>query len=796
VPDKSNRKVAQVWWHVDGYYLKPEGTTPAASPDPGAGTNDTEHKGAFAGLSDECWEAVNAERAERAALREAEIKRRTTTTDGAAEVRRRQDAEFARLRKAAAAGTDDALRSAAEAQVRKEVGQEVDAALAAKGDPRAQYRRFICNPFNGERPRTRADILKEISRRQQEQFPGKQAEYIAREREKGLTPREVRPQDFEPENYYFDVNAANVNNGEIRTIDLVPRQSAFNVNDIQDKQKNFNLAGLFTFLSGFGARVDLQRQRRLYEQFITQDTYASAFGKGDSEFGWTFGPKPGTERIATGLHTTYAMLVVPEKADTIKLTARGCYFPRTAYAPNNFGDTNERNLVKDASSLAALDRNIQCTADETFRLPVPGTTENNFWVTGLEYKSVRPGERAVVYVHGDYFSPQIGVLVDGVALRQTVGLAQVALAGAPRDNGFRPEPRGDFEFVNSKLIVLAFTMPRDAKGEEYRGTPTIALVTPGRARIINDVRLVINDSYKCTKEQAGGAARRDANCRCYEYDNPAAPDKDKTCKVFDRYKRLPEPVGLDRKDSMFVELADQPALFSDLPKAPTLEIADLKILSAAGGVNTAYLTGSKFDLRDELRINGARLEAGCTRAGGHAEAPCTAEELLAVAEGRGQDITRKCTMDGVTVQCPELLGKNLLRVQFKATAEPLLDVTIVHSEAGKDPQVASKQFRNDKLPRVDRIAVVEYQKKNRPAQLKLFLEGAGFTPDLIVTPGQSGVRVRQKLVSAASMALDLELDEQIPLLRLDIGPNLAGQSVPVIISLPVDPPEEKEKTDK
>jgi hypothetical protein len=54
------------------------------------------------------------------------------------------------------------------------------------------------------------------------------------------------------------------------------------------------------------------------------------------------------------------------------------------------------------------------------------------------------------------------------------------------------------------------------------------------------------------------------------------------------------------------------------------------------------------------------------------------------------------------------------------------------------------------------------------------------------------VRLRQNaLISATSMALDLELDEQLPVLRLDIGPNLAGQSVPVIVSLPVDPPQEE-----
>ena len=795
VPDKSNRKLAQVWWHVDGYYINSQEAAP--TPAPPAAAQDKDYRKAFPGLSEECWKEIKSEEAEREAQRTEELRRRKESKAGKKEYdRRKAEALEAMRQKPPRAGATAAeIEQAAYEKVEKEVEREVSAALAEKGDTKAQRRRFQCNPYSGERARTRADILTEINRRQQEQFPRKRAEYIARETAKGFTPREVQPQDFEPENYYFDVNAANVNNGEIRTVDLIPRQSAFNVNDIQDKQKNFNLAGLFTFLSGFGARVDYQRQRRLYEQFITQDTYASAFGKGDSEFGWTFGPKPGTERIATGLHTTYAILVVPERADTIKLTARGCYFPRTGYAPGSFGETNERNLVEGASSMASLYPDVQCTADETFRLPIPGTTENNFWVSGIEYTPVRPGERAVVYVHGDYFSPQVGVLVDGVPLRQTVGLAQVMLAGAPRDNGFQPAPRGDFEFISSKLMALAFTMPRNARGEEYKGTPTIALVTPGRARIINDVRLVINDSYKCKREQAGGAVRADANCPCYEYDNPSAPEKDRTCKVFERYKRLPEPVGLDRKDSIFVELADQPAMFSDLPKPESLEIGELRVLgTTAGGMNNAYLTGSRLDPRDELRINGVKLTVDCKKTVNEKPAPCTPEDLLAAAEGKGEKIERTCAMGADRVECPESLGKNLLRIQFKATKEPVIDVTLVHRQPPKDPQIASKQFRNAQLPRVDKVTIVEYQKRNKPALLKLFIEGSGFSPDLPVTPvAEKKTRFRQKLISATSMALDIELEDQLPVLRLDIGPNAAGQSVPVIVSLPVDPPEPRER---
>lgn len=803
VPDKSNRKLAQVWWHVDGYYLNPADAPPLRA----SAAPDADYKRAFQGLSDECWREIKAEEAERTAQHDEEVRRRKEAEPGKRHYERRVAAAAEDMIKKAGAGADvAALGKAAAKKVNEEIKNEVTAALAEKGDPKAQLRRLKCNPYSGERPRNRVEILKEIERRQTQQYESKLAGLCEKESDKAACVAKAKAhcqgtelpageerkagfcsRDFEPEQYYFDVNAANVNNGEIRTIDLIPRQSAFNVNDIQDKQKNFNLAGLFTFLSGFGARVDYQRQRRLYEQFITQDTYASAFGKGDSEFGWTFGPKPGTERIATGLHTTFAILVVPERADTIKLTARGCYFARTGYAPNNFGDTNERSLAEGASSSASLDPNIQCTADETFRLPIPSATENSFWVTGVEYRSVRPGERAVVYVRGDYFSPQVGVLVDGVPLRQTVGLAQVSLAGAPRDNGFQPSPRGDFEFVNSKLLVLAFTMPRNARGEEYKGTPTIALVTPGGGRIINDVRLVVNDSYKCIKEQAGDPEKPDTNCPCLAYENG---DKTKSCKVFERYKRLPEPPGLDRKNSIFVELSDQPALFSDLPKAASLEIGDLKILETDDrGVNTAYLTGSKFDPSDELLINGARV--ACTKTVGGASGDCTQEDLVAAAEGRGASVGATCSVGGTAVDCPKHLSKNLMRIQFKVSKEPSLDVTIVHREPGKDAQVASKQFRNNQLPRVERFTIVEYQKKNKPALLKLFLEGVGFSSDQKIDASPSGVSIRQgRIISPTSMALDLELTEQVQFVRLDIkGLDDTKPSTTVVISLPVDPPE-------
>jgi hypothetical protein len=37
-------------------------------------------------------------------------------------------------------------------------------------------------------------------------------------------------------------------------------------------------------------------------------------------------------------------------------------------------------LKEGASAVALLYPDLQCTANETFPLPITGTTENNFWV--------------------------------------------------------------------------------------------------------------------------------------------------------------------------------------------------------------------------------------------------------------------------------------------------------------------------------------------------------------------------------------------------------------------------------
>jgi hypothetical protein len=116
----------------------------------------------------------------------------------------------------------------------------------------------------------------------------------------------------------------------VRTVDIIPRQSALNVNSIHQTSSGLAIAAHFMATFGFGGKVDYQRQRDVYDQFVYQDIFASGFGKGSNVFGWTFGALPGTKALAPGVRTTFAVLVIPANAKQIEVVGRG-YAYRGAY---------------------------------------------------------------------------------------------------------------------------------------------------------------------------------------------------------------------------------------------------------------------------------------------------------------------------------------------------------------------------------------------------------------------------------------------------------------------------------
>ncbi len=284
---------------------------------------------------------------------------------------------------------------------------------------------------------------------------------------------------------------------DVRTIDIIPRQSSLNVNDIQATVKATGIAAAFKFLFGFAGKVNYQRQREQYEQYLHQELYASGFGKGEKDFGWTFGSVPGTKRVAPGVRTTYAVMVVPQEAESIVLSARGCYFPRKDDQPLNYADTGNENWSKESK----IERR-QCGAEQTFILPVPGggNDTNQFWVTGIDFNPAKPGEVVTASISGNNFSPQIGVLINGVPLEQTIGLAQPLLrverddAAPPCDENYKGIC-GSLERVDPQQIVVSFKMP-------VAGTPAITLVAPGRSRSLNTLKLTINGTRNTRLKEA------------------------------------------------------------------------------------------------------------------------------------------------------------------------------------------------------------------------------------------------------------------------------------------------------
>ncbi len=280
--------------------------------------------------------------------------------------------------------------------------------------------------------------------------------------------------------------ANNFQNRQVRTVELIPRQSSLNVNDI----KLSNKAGVFniiaSFLFGLGANVNYQRQREQYSQFVQQELYSSAFGKGSTEFGWTFTPMPGTDRISSGVRTTYAVVIVPKEATSVMVESTGCYFRRSDSQPENFTviDSFRRN------------GNQGCGVKKTFVLPIPGGGDDSnmdFYISGLTYQSVKKGKRVVVSIYGENFSSQIGVLVNATPLKQSVGLAQPFILDDSKarkivdDELGREEIKGSFERIDSNQIIATFSIP------EFEGTPTITLVAPGAGIDINRLKnLYIN----------------------------------------------------------------------------------------------------------------------------------------------------------------------------------------------------------------------------------------------------------------------------------------------------------------
>ncbi|MBW8874002.1 MAG: hypothetical protein JF614_03495 [Acidobacteria bacterium] len=254
---------------------------------------------------------------------------------------------------------------------------------------------------------------------------------------------------------------------QARALEIIPRQSALNVNEYQATTNNTGFLGLLKLLSGFGAQINFQRQKELYQDFLQQDVYASGFGKGTASFGWTFGPLPGSRRLAPGQRTTYAVLTVPRKALAVRITADAWAFP-------NKVEPEKRDLVRHRS----------------FLVRIPSEETERFWVKSAVYAPVQKGKATTVLVQGNGLSPQLGVLVNGVSLKRALSISR-AESDEPEITFPDSSVQGEFELTNSSNLVLRFSM-----GKDFVGTPIITLVTPERTSAINSFPMEVNSSHQ------------------------------------------------------------------------------------------------------------------------------------------------------------------------------------------------------------------------------------------------------------------------------------------------------------
>src|SRR6185503_18596538 len=104
---------------------------------------------------------------------------------------------------------------------------------------------------------------------------------------------------------------------------------------------------------------------------------------------------------------------------------------------------------------------------------------------------VEPGERMIATITGQNLPSQVGVLINGIPLREAVGLGQLNVESILGDDKIRDncvsDTCGRFERINAEEIVISFRTPSSESG-----TPRITLIGPGRSVEINNLFLRIN----------------------------------------------------------------------------------------------------------------------------------------------------------------------------------------------------------------------------------------------------------------------------------------------------------------
>jgi hypothetical protein len=336
----------------------------------------------------------------------------------------------------------------------------IDATEATKKDRIAQEEKTLLKKFiEKEREKVRAD----------DRYGKSSAPYP-------ITLDMIKEYEKKPEGRCMAVDRE-----KVRAIDIIPRQSALNVNERHAVVKETMFLAAFKFLVGFAGKVNFQRQRELYEQFVQQQTFASGYGKGDDRFGWTYGPQPGTRRIAPGQRTTFAVLVVPRNTLAVRLKAQSKFYKR---------NKSPQDPDKD---------DVMTSKEVNYLLSVPGKRTQEFWVDGVSYTPVKKGRRVTAVIEGNYFSPQLGILVNGVPLEPVISVSRAAGGDEEADVQNADSVVGEYEITNSRQIILSFKM-----GDDYVGTPNITFTSPEKTTPINffDIKINHHSGLRDLQEQS------------------------------------------------------------------------------------------------------------------------------------------------------------------------------------------------------------------------------------------------------------------------------------------------------
>jgi hypothetical protein len=272
-----------------------------------------------------------------------------------------------------------------------------------------------------------------------------------------------------------------VENGHAaRAVELIPAKSYLHVNDFHSSTRTWNIMALAKTVLGLGLRLDYQNRREAYENFLQQEVHASAMGKGSAEFGWVFGPEPGKRHINPGVRTTYAVMHVPSNTYGLHIEKESCYFKKNAINIEN-----------------------KCShrPEEDILLAVPHVG-NGFYMSRMFYVPAPLGGVATVYLHGEDFSPQTTVLVDGHPLHKALSVGDPRLAAEHNIPGPAAAVEGqrywgEYEIVNPELIVLRLRSAATAPP----GTPDISLISPNKGISIHRMKgLYVNGKPQEAKD--------------------------------------------------------------------------------------------------------------------------------------------------------------------------------------------------------------------------------------------------------------------------------------------------------